>query len=53
VHGVLIVENGIFIMENLNLEDLARDRQYTFVFVALPLKIVGATGSPIRPVALV
>jgi kynurenine formamidase len=52
VHGVLIVESGIFIMENLNLEELARQRQYTFVFVALPLKIVGATGSPIRPVAL-
>jgi kynurenine formamidase len=52
VHGVLIVENGIFILENLNLEELARERLYEFVFVALPLKLVGATGSPIRPIAI-
>jgi kynurenine formamidase len=41
------------IIENLNLEELARDRHYTFGFVAVPLKLKGATGSPIRPLALV
>jgi len=52
VHVHLLVENGIHIIEALNLEDLARDRIYEFVFVAMPLKIQGGTGSPIRPIAI-
>ena len=52
VHVHLLVESGIHIIEALNLEDLARDRVYEFVFVAAPLKIRGGTGSPIRPLAL-
>jgi len=53
VHVHLLVENGIHIMECLNLEQLAADRVYEFIFVAAPLKIRGGTGSPIRPLALV
>lgn len=45
--------NGIHILEMVNLEELARDRQYTFLFVVSPLKIVGGTGSPVRPLAIV
>jgi kynurenine formamidase len=52
VHVHLLVESGIHIMECLNLEQLAEERVYTFLFVAIPLKIRGATGSPIRPIAL-
>lgn len=52
VHVHLLVESGIHIIEALNLEDLARERVYEFVFIAAPLKIRGGTGSPIRPVAL-
>ncbi len=52
VHVHLLVEKGIHIIECLNLEELARDRVKEFTFVALPLKIQGGTGSPIRPVAL-
>jgi kynurenine formamidase len=51
-HAVLIARHGIHIMEMVNLEELARDRVYTFLFVALPLKLQGATGSPIRPIAI-
>jgi kynurenine formamidase len=40
-------------MESLDLEALARARIYEFCFVALPLKIRGATGSMIDPVAVV
>ena len=40
-------------MENLYLEELARDRRYNFAFIAIPLKFKGATGSPLRPLALV
>jgi kynurenine formamidase len=40
-------------MESLDLEALARDRIYEFLFVALPLKIRGATASMIDPIAVV
>ena len=53
VHVHLLVQSGIHIIEALNLEELARDRVYEFVFVAAPLKIRGGTGSPIRPLGLV
>jgi kynurenine formamidase len=53
VHVHLLVESGIHIIECLNLEQLAAERIYEFVFVASPLKFRGATGSPIRPFALV
>jgi kynurenine formamidase len=43
----------VYILENLNLEELARDRRWQFAFVAAPLKFQGATGSPLRPLALV
>ncbi|MGO9256378.1 MAG: cyclase family protein [Bryobacteraceae bacterium] len=52
VHVHLLVESGIHIIECLNLEELARARVYEFLFVALPLKLTGATASPIRPVAV-
>jgi hypothetical protein len=35
------------------LEEFASVRAYKFVFVAMPLKILGATASPVRPIALV
>ncbi len=52
-HLYLLPQKGIYIMENLDLEELARDRCYTFAFIGIPLKFKGATGSPIRPLALV
>jgi kynurenine formamidase len=52
VHRILLVEHGVHILENLNLEQLAADRIYEFLFVCLPLKFVGATGSPVRPIAI-
>jgi kynurenine formamidase len=51
VHLHLLVESGIHIIEVLNLEELARDRVYEFVFVAAPMNIRGATGAPVRPLA--
>ena len=44
--------HGIHIIENLNLEALARDRRYAFAFFCAPVKWTGATGAPVRPVAL-
>jgi kynurenine formamidase len=53
VHTYLLIERGVYLMESLDLEELARDHVYEFLFVALPLKIRGATGSMIDPVAVV
>jgi kynurenine formamidase len=53
VHVHLLVEHGIHIIECLNLEELAQAAAREFLFVALPLKLEGATGSPVRPIALV
>lgn len=52
-HLDLLARSGIYIMENLNLEELARERVYTSLFIGLPLKFKGATGSPFRPISVV
>jgi len=51
-HVVLLVENGIHLIEHVYLEELSRDRCYEFLFVCTPLKLKGATGSPVRPIAI-
>jgi kynurenine formamidase len=51
-HVLLLVRNGIYIVENLLLEELSARRAYQFLFLCLPLKLMGATGSPVRPLAL-
>ena len=52
VHTLLLVERGIYILEGLDLEGLARASAREFLFVALPLAIRGATGSMVDPVAI-
>jgi kynurenine formamidase len=52
-HVHLLVTHGIHILENLNLEELAAAGHHEFCFIGVPLKFRGATGSPIRPLALV
>jgi len=51
-HVLLLVRAGIPIIENLNLEELAAAHVNEFLFVCLPLKMRGATGSPVRPIAI-
>jgi kynurenine formamidase len=52
VHVHLLVDSGIHIVECLNLEELAADRVSEFQFIAAPMKIRGATGAPVRPIAI-
>jgi 4-oxalocrotonate tautomerase family enzyme len=52
-HLILLARNGIYIVENLQLEELAAASQHRFSFFCTPLKFVGATGSPVRPLAIV
>jgi kynurenine formamidase len=52
VHRILLVESGIHIVEAMNLGNLADLNITEFLFVMTPLKIVGATGVPVRPIAI-
>jgi len=53
VHMLLIADNGINIIENFFLEELAAAEVYEFLLVVPPLKIRGGTGSALRAFALV
>jgi kynurenine formamidase len=53
VHMRLIADKGIYIIENLDLEGLARSGADEFVVVLPPLKVSGGTGSALRAFALV
>ncbi len=53
VHMRLIADSGIYIIENLNLEELSQAKAYEFAVVVPPLKILGGTGSAVRIFALV
>ncbi|MEJ2312073.1 MAG: cyclase family protein [Gemmatimonadales bacterium] len=52
VHQVLIPENGIHNLENMVLDEIAEAGVYEFLFIFTPLPLVGATGSPGRPLAI-
>jgi kynurenine formamidase len=52
VHQLLLVRNGIYNLENLDLEELAQSKAYSFAFIFAPLRLKGATGSPGNPIAV-
>ena len=52
VHQIMLVVNGIHILENLKLDDLAAKKVYEFAFVMQPLKAQGFSGSTVAPVAI-
>ena len=51
-HQILIVVNGIHLLENLRLDELAARRVYEFALIVEPLKIQGGTGSTVAPIAI-
>lgn len=52
VHSYMFATAGAQIMEVVQLNELAAERQYEFAFLGCPLKLTGATGSPMRPLAM-
>ncbi len=52
VHAMMLIQHGIYLIENLELEALATARAYEFAFIVQPLKIKGATGSAVAPIAI-
>ncbi len=52
VHQIALVVNGVHLLENLKLDELARRERSEFAFLMQPIKIKGGTGSAVAPVAL-
>jgi kynurenine formamidase len=50
-HCHFLAEAGVPQIECLNLEELSRDRLYEFALIAAPIRLRGATGAPLRPLA--
>jgi kynurenine formamidase len=52
VHQELMMRNGILNLENLRFDELLTDRAYQFLLIVTPLRLKGASGSPVRPIAI-
>jgi len=52
VHQIMLVNYGIHLLENLRLDELAAARVNEFALIVQPLKLVGATGSTVAPIAV-
>jgi kynurenine formamidase len=52
VHQIALVVNGVHLLENLKLDQLAASGVSEFAFIMQPLKLQGATGSTVVPVAV-
>lgn len=52
VHQIMLVVNGIHLLENLKLDELVAKRVQEFAFIVQPLKIQGGTGSTVAPIAV-
>jgi kynurenine formamidase len=51
-HQIFLVVNGVHLLENLKLDELAAKKTYEFAFAMQPLKIQGGSGSTVSPVAI-
>src|SRR5262245_28224455 len=52
VHQILLAVNGIHMLESLKLDELTAKRVNEFAFILQPLKLKGATGSTVAPIAV-
>ena len=52
IHQIMLAVNGIHLVERMRLDELAAAGVHEFAFVVQPLKIEGATGSTVVPVAI-
>jgi kynurenine formamidase len=52
VHSYMFATAGAQIMEVVNMEEIAAEKLYEFAILGFPLKLAGATGAPVRPIAV-
>jgi kynurenine formamidase len=51
-HQIFLVVNGILLLENMKLDELAAKRVHEFAFMIQPLKVKGGSGSTVAPIAV-
>lgn len=52
VHQILLAQNGIYILENMNTEEMVRDKAWEFLFTLGPARITGGVQAIINPIAI-
>ena len=56
IHALALNAMGVHLLDYLQLEDLVaaceRESRWEFLFLAAPLRVIGGTGSPLNPVAI-
>lgn len=52
VHTYLLAEKGVMFIEQMNLEELSKDKVWEFAFMSASLKLRGASAAPMRPIAI-
>jgi len=52
VHQELMMKTGILNLENMKFDELVADGVHEFLFIVTPIRFKGATGSPVRPIAI-
>lgn len=52
VHQILLPLNGIYILENMNTEEMVKDQAWEFLFTLGPSRITGALQAIIYPIAI-
>jgi kynurenine formamidase len=52
VHQIALVVNGVHLLENMKLDELAQKQVYEFAFIMQPLKVQGGSGSTVAPIAV-
>ena len=53
VHQHCLAEAGVHLVENLSLSELIQNEVSEFCLIMLPIKLKGATGCPVRPIAVI
>jgi kynurenine formamidase len=53
VHQHCLAEAGVYLVENLVMDELVKQQVTSFCFMLSPVKFKGATGCPVRPIALI
>jgi kynurenine formamidase len=56
VHSICLVAMGLWLMDNLNLTELAaacaKEQRWEFLFTAAPWRFIGSTSAPLNPIAV-
>lgn len=52
VHQILLAMNGIYILENMNTEEMVKDKAWESLFTLGPARVTGAVQAIINPIAI-